>query len=66
MEKENSHDIYAVSVRMKDSVVIGHLPRKISPVASLFLVKDGMILSWEEDASLSCTCLEVFRIFLVI
>ena len=26
------------------SVVIGHLPRKISPIASLFLVKDGMIL----------------------
>ena len=29
---------------MKDSVVIGHLPRKISPIASLFLMKGGMIL----------------------
>ena len=35
-ERGNSLDIYAASV-MKDSVVVGHLPRKISPVASLFL-----------------------------
>ena len=36
-ERENSHDVYAVSV-MKDSVVVGHFPRKISPIASLFLI----------------------------
>ena len=46
-ERWNYHDIYAVSVMksmMKDSVVAGHLPRKISPVASLFLMKGGTIL----------------------
>ena len=43
MEKGNFHDVYAVSV-MKDSVVVGHLPRKISPVTSLLLMKDGTIL----------------------
>ena len=47
-ERLNYHDdIYAVSVMksmMKDSVVVGHLHRKISPVASLFLMKGGMIL----------------------
>ena len=41
-ERGNSHDIYAVSV-IKDSVVVGHFPRKILPIASLFLVKGGMI-----------------------
>ena len=38
---------YAVSVMksmMKDSVVFGHLPRKISPVASLCLMKGGTTL----------------------
>ena len=34
-ERGNFDNIYAVSVIMKDSVIIGHLPRKISPVASL-------------------------------
>ena len=68
--KRNSHDVYAVSV-MKDSVVIGHLPRKISPVASLFLLKDGMILCRllrrrHQCRALEHTCLEVFRIFSVI
>ena len=42
-ERENSRDVYAVLV-IKDNVVVGHLPRKISPVASLFLTKDGTIL----------------------
>ena len=40
----NSHNVYAVSVT-KDSVIVGHFPRKISPVASLFLKKGGTILS---------------------
>ena len=35
---------YAVSV-MKDSVIAGHFPRKILPIASLFLMKGGTILS---------------------
>ena len=41
--RENSHNVYAVSV-MKNSVVVGHLHRKILPVASLFLMKGGTIL----------------------
>ena len=41
--RENSHDVYAVQV-MKDSVVVGNLPRKISPITSLFLMKGGTIL----------------------
>ena len=40
-KRGNSHDIYAVSV-MKDSVVVGHLSRKLSPVALLFLMKDAV------------------------
>ena len=35
-ERGNSHNIYAVAV-IKDGVVVGHLVRKISPVASVFL-----------------------------
>ena len=27
-----------------ESVIVGHLPRKISPVTSLFFIKDGTIL----------------------
>ena len=44
-ERGNSNNIYmyAVSV-MRDSIVVGHLPRKISPVALLFSMKDGPIL----------------------
>ena len=36
----DSYAVYAVSA-MKDSVVVGHLPRKILSVASLFLLKGG-------------------------
>ena len=66
----DSHAIYAVSA-MKDSVVVGHLPRKISPVASLFLLKGGTILcGWGKSCMVSSAgvymCLELFRIFLVI
>ena len=54
----DSHAIYAVPA-MKDSVVVGHLPRKISPVASLFLLKGGTILcGWGESwcRALACIC----------
>ena len=36
--------LYIMNSMMKDSVVIGHLPRKILPVASLFLKKGERIL----------------------
>ena len=42
-ERENSHNVYAVSV-MTNSVVVCHLPRKISLITSLFLMKGGTIL----------------------
>ena len=61
-ERENSHDFYVLSV-MKDCVVVSLLPRKISPVASLFLMKGGMIFC---HRALACTCLKVFKTFLII
>ena len=33
-KRGNSHNVYGVSV-MKDSVIIGHFPRKTLPIASL-------------------------------
>ena len=42
-ERGNSHNVYAVAVT-KDGVIIGHSPRKISPIASVFHMKGGMIL----------------------
>ena len=41
-EPLNDSDRYAVAV-IKDSVTIGHLPRKISRVCSLFLQRGGSI-----------------------
>lgn len=41
-ERGNSHDIYAVAVK-KDGAVVGHLPRKIARVSSLFLRRGGTI-----------------------
>ena len=41
-EPENTHDRYAVAVK-KDGVVVGHLPKKISRVCSLFLRRGGVI-----------------------
>ena len=38
----NDSDRYAVAVT-RDSVIIGHLPRKISRVCSLFLRRGGII-----------------------
>ena len=62
-ETDEIYDVYAVSVMksiMKDSVVVGHLPWKISPIASLFLMKGGMMLcrvfgNWRAQ------CLETFQ-----
>lgn len=41
-ERRNAVDRYAVSV-VKDDNVVGHLPRKISKVCSLFLERGGTI-----------------------
>ena len=41
-EPENSCDRYAVAVK-RSGVVIGHLPRKLSRVCSLFLRRGGVI-----------------------
>ena len=41
-ERGNFRDHYAVAV-IKDDVVVGHLPRKISRVSSLFIRRGGTI-----------------------
>ena len=41
-EPGNAKDRYAVAVK-KDATVIGHLPRKISHVSSLFLRQGGSV-----------------------
>lgn len=42
-EPTNERDRYAVAV-IKDGVVIGHLPRKISRICSLFLRRGGSVI----------------------
>jgi len=41
-EPMNSSDRYAVAV-LKDDVVVGHLPRHLSRILSLFLFRNGTI-----------------------
>ena len=41
-EPRNAADRYAVAVK-KDGTIIGHLPRKVSRVCSLFLRRGGII-----------------------
>ena len=41
-EPTNPHDAYAVAV-LKSGVVVGHVPRRISSVCSLFLRHGGVI-----------------------
>ena len=43
-ETDNSHDIFAVAV-VRSGVVVGHVPRKISSVCSLFLRRGGVYLA---------------------
>ena len=38
----NSSDRYVVAV-LKDDVVVGHLPRQLSRILSLFLLRNGTI-----------------------
>ena len=42
-EPTNEKDRYAVTV-VKDGVIVGHLPKRISRVCSLFLLRRGSIL----------------------
>ena len=41
-DEENRHDPYAVAV-LKSATVVGHLPRKISTLCSLFIRRGGAI-----------------------
>ena len=41
-ETDNPHDRFAVAV-LKDACVVGHLPRKISSVSSIFIRRGGSI-----------------------
>ena len=41
-EPSNSQDRYAVAVK-KDETIVGHLPRKLSRICSLFLRRGGTI-----------------------
>ena len=41
-EPENSHDPFAVAV-VRAGVTVGHVPRRISSVCSLFIRRDGSI-----------------------
>ena len=41
-ETGNSSDLYAVAV-VKDSTIVGHLPRKISRICTLFMRRGGAI-----------------------
>ena len=41
-ERGNSSDLYAVAV-LKDRTIVGHLPRKISRICSLFMRRGGAI-----------------------
>ena len=42
-EHGNIHDLYAVAVKQKSGVTVGHLPKRISSVCSLFLRRGGLI-----------------------
>ena len=41
-EPTNSHDPFTVAV-MQSQVIVGHIPRKISSVCSMFLLRAGTI-----------------------
>ena len=41
-DEDNRHDPYAVAV-MKSATIVGHLPRKVSTLSSLFIRRRGTI-----------------------
>ena len=42
-EVENHHDPYALAVEKAGRMIVGHLPKKISSICSLFLRRGGSI-----------------------
>ena len=42
-ETNNIHDPFAVAV-LKDNIIVGHIPKKMSAVSSLFLRRSGSIV----------------------
>lgn len=42
-QPENQRDRYAVAIKKNDGTIIGHVPRKISKLCSLFLLRGGSI-----------------------
>ncbi len=42
-EPANQIDRYAVAIKKSDGTIIGHLPKKISKLCSLFLRRGGLI-----------------------
>ena len=62
-EPHNSHDCYAVAVKRED-VLIGHLPRKLSRLYSLFLRRGYSVLLQEEE-NIRQICLNEVSKFLV-
>ena len=54
-EPTNESDRYAVTV-LKDGNVIGHLPRKVSRVCSLFLRRGGTISCEVTGTQSNCHC----------
>lgn len=49
-ETSNTFDPFAVAVMRGDTTVIGHVPRKISSICSLFLRRDGSITCQVTDS----------------
>ena len=66
-EPDNANDRYAVAV-LKDGMIIGHLPRMISKVCSLFLRRGRSITCsvtgrkrYSTDPTLEIPCLLLFK-----
>ena len=41
-ERDNFKDLFAIAV-MKESLIVGHVPKNISPICSVFLQSSSMI-----------------------
>ena len=68
MEKEEIPTKFMVVSVMKDSVVVGHLPRKISPIASTVPYErwNNSVSSLGKKTPVSSTGVHASRIFSVI
>ena len=54
-EFSNRHDSFAVAI-MKDTQVVGHIPRTISCTCTLFIRRGGSILATVTGSRRHCTC----------